>query len=400
MTAFRFGTTFRLALRNLLGAGFRTWLNVIVLSLALVVVVMMQGMLDGFNRQAADAMVATEYGGGQYWHKNYDPYDPLSLTDAHGPVPRELAALVREELAAPILVVPGSIYRAGRIQPVLVKGIDPAQTALSLPTRVLASPGTVAPDVLSVLIGSRMAKSTGLREGDYVLVQWRDVHGTFDAREARIVRVMSTMVSTVDNGQVWVPLDPLRKYVGMADEATLVVASRKLKNPAPVAGWNFQSVSSLLKPLHDVIRSKGAGRTMMFGVLLLLALLAVFDTQVLSIFRRRREIGTLMALGMARSQVMALFTLEGGLHAVLAAVLGAVWGTPLLVAFARSGVGMPQASDQFGLAIGEKIFPVYGAGLVLETMAFVFIVTTIVSYLPTRQIARLKPTEALQGKRL
>ena len=46
-------------------------------------------------------------------------------------------------------------------------------------------------------------------------------------------------------------------------------------------------------------------------------MLAIFDTQVLSIFRRQKEIGTYVALGMTRKQVVALFTVEGAMHSVL-----------------------------------------------------------------------------------
>ncbi len=44
--------SFKLALKNLLGAGLRTWLNVIVLSIAYVVIIWHYGLLDGWNRQA------------------------------------------------------------------------------------------------------------------------------------------------------------------------------------------------------------------------------------------------------------------------------------------------------------------------------------------------------------
>ena len=62
-----------------------------------------------------------------------------------------------------------------------------------------------------------------------------------------------------------------------------------------------------------------------WGIMLLMAMLAVFDTQVLSIFRRQKEIGTYVALGMTRGQVVGLFTLEGAMHSVLAALVGAVY---------------------------------------------------------------------------
>jgi len=40
----------------------------------------------------------------------------------------------------------------------------------------------------------------------------------------------------------------------------------------------------------------------------------------------------------------------------------------------------------------------YSAGLVAATTFLVLVITTIVSYLPTRKIAKLKPTDALRGR--
>ena len=65
--------TFKLAFRNLVGAGLRTWLNVFVLSLSYVVIIYMHGMLDGWNIQAKTDMINWETGQGQLWQKNYDP---------------------------------------------------------------------------------------------------------------------------------------------------------------------------------------------------------------------------------------------------------------------------------------------------------------------------------------
>ncbi|MFO7651287.1 MAG: FtsX-like permease family protein [bacterium] len=382
----------RLALRNLLGAGLRTWLNVVVLSMSFVAIIGVQGLLDGMNRQAADAVRAAEYGGGQYWHPAYDPYDPFTLDDAHGPVPAELESLVRSGRAAAILVARGSIYPLGRMTPVLLKGIDPAQAALELPAAALADTGE-----LPLLVGNRMAQATGLHPLDAVTVQWRDRRGTFDARLARVAEVMSTTVPTVDNGQVWLPLERLRQMLDVTGEATLVVLAPGEPAPA-VPGWVFRDTDYLLSDLTAVIRSKGVGSAIIYTVLLLLAMLAIFDTQVLSLFRRRREIGTLMALGMTRGQVIALFTLEGALHGVLAGALAALWGFPLLRALAVNGWTLPPTSDSYGFAVGETLFPQFTGALVLATSAVVLLATTVVSFLPTRRIARLKPTDALRGR--
>jgi len=84
----------------------------------------------------------------------------------------------------------------------------------------------------------------------------------------------------------------------------------------------------LTAPVDKRIKTKSAVQTNLPGVLLLQAMLAVFDTQVLSIFRRQKEIGTHVALVYTRREVAGLFTVEGTMHSVLAALLSAAWGLP------------------------------------------------------------------------
>jgi ABC-type lipoprotein release transport system permease subunit len=58
---------------------------------------------------------------------------------------------------------------------------------------------------------------------------------------------------------------------------------------------------------------------------------------------------------------------------------------------------MPKAVGDFGFAISERLFPAYSTSLVVGTIVFVWALTTFVSFLPTRKIAKLKPTEAVRG---
>jgi ABC-type lipoprotein release transport system permease subunit len=95
---------------------------------------------------------------------------------------------------------------------------------------------------------------------------------------------------------------------------------------------------------------------------------------------------------------MALFTLEGALHGILAGLVALLWGGPLLAWFARVGWGLSAMADSYGFAIGDRIYPTYSPRLVLGTAAFLLVVTTVVSWLPARRIASLRPTEALRGR--
>jgi putative ABC transport system permease protein len=387
-------TLFKLAFKNLMGAGIRTWLNVVVLSFSFVVIIWLQGLYEGMNIQSSNAVIDAEYAGGQYWHENYDPYDPLTLQDAHGVLPDKLKNMIEKKEATPILIIQATAYPQGRMMTLLIKGISPDQNIISLPSHFLNK----ETDDIPAVIGTRMSESTGLRVGDSVILRWRDANGTFDARDATIVQVMRTMVQSIDQGQIWVPLEKLRDLSRMEEEATLVIVDKDTANPPQVSGWEFKNLDFLLQDIKQLVKTKTAGGSIFYIILLLLAMLAIFDTQVLSIFRRRKEIGTLMAVGFTRAKVIWLFTIEGAMHAVLAALVAALYGIPFLAWFAKTGFALPESTDSFGFALGEKIFPAYSAGLVIGTTVLVLVITTIVSFLPSRKIAKLKPTDALRGK--
>jgi len=372
----------------------RTWLNVIVLSFSFVIIIWHKGILDGWDRQAKNQTAKWETGSGQFWQASYDPYDVFSLTEAHAKIPSALDTVLLNGNLVPILITQGTIYPGGRIQSILIKGIDSNQKILKIPTALFLK----SSDEIPVLMGRRMATDNQLKEGDIITLRWRDVHGTFDAGDMKVIAIFDTEVPTVDMGQIWVPLDHLQKMMGMPGEATILVCKNKVSRDLQIAGWKFKSSEVLLKSITDLIKMKSVAGIVLYIILISLAMLAIFDTQILSIFRRQKEIGTYIALGMTRYHVVGLFTIEGSLNSVMACVFGAIYGIPLLALQASRGMAIPGGSQGFGLAVADKIYPAYSIGLVLITIILIMITTIIVSYLPSRKIAKMKPTEALRGK--
>ena len=381
----------KLAYRNLIGAGLRTWLNVFILSLSFLVIIWHRGITNGWDRQARNDTINQEIGGGQYWHENYDPYDPFTLADAHGIIHEKLQEKANY---APVLITQVTIYPGGRVQSVLLKGIEPAQKVLTIPTEYLKSDMEEIP----VMLGSRMAENNKLKIGDFVTVRWRDANGTFDAADAKVAHIFKTNVPMIDNSQMYMSLQRLQKMMQMDGEATMVIANQEITSAQDLQHWLFKDHSILLKDLDEYIKMGNIEGVIMWFILLLLAWIAIFDTQVLSIFRRQKEIGTDIALGMTRGQVIRIFTIEGAMHGILAAILAAIYGGPLLYLQAVKGMSMPEGTDDMGIAISDTIYPYYSIGLVVVTALVVLTTTTIVSFLPTRRISKMNPTDAIRGK--
>ena len=373
----------KIALKNLLGARLRTFLNVFITSISFFMIIFITGLYDGMRQHAKQGTIDTEIAGGAYWHPLYDPTDPMTFEKSHSTLPPEINALVKDGKAVPVLVRQASIYPNGRIMPVIMKGIDPSQNIVNMPTYTLEKDKNVE---IPVLIGKGMANNAKLNVGDSFTIRWLDADGTYDADEGTVVHIMDTENFKLDIGHIWIPQVTYVSYG---------VEEKKIKKSGD---WVHRDVNYLIQDIEAAIEADKPGNQIMFTILLSLAAMGIFNAQVLSIFRRGKEIGTLMALGMTRSKVVGLFTLEGGINAVLASALTIFPFGAILWWTAVNGVPMPMDYSEMGFMIAKQLMPVYSFSLIATTTVLVFFIVIIVSYLPSRRIARMKPTNALKGK--
>lgn len=392
------GSTFwvlaKLALRSLIGNGLKTWLTVFVLSFTFVLIIFMQAFLDGWSNQAVTDAVKWEIAGGQYWNNHYDAYDPFTIDSSAAVLPTVLQNDFDNHLVEPILIAQGTLYPGGRMQSVLLKGIRPDQQLLALPTTNLVSDND---DEIPILMGTNMAKQTDLKIGDMVTLRWRDANGTFEAVDVRVTGIFKAAVPTIDMGQIWLPLKTLQKMMMQPNASTIIVKSATI-NTASIPGMTFKDTKEMTKQTIALVEAKSGGMTIFYVIFMLLAMIAIFDTQTLSIFRRQREIGTFVALGMTQRQVVSMFTLEGTMNAVLAISMGTLWGTPLFIYLANNGLSFPVDTSTMGIAIADVIYPLVSLKLVLGTIFIILGITALVSYLPARKIAKMNPTDAIRGK--
>ena len=381
------------AFKNIIGSGKRTWLNVAVLSLIIVVMIAYLGTLDGWVEEARHDTREWETREGQIWHPEYDRFDVFTLQDAHGVIPAELNECTKSGAAVPVLVLQGSIFPQGRMQNVLLKGIPASQQILKLPSYELKTDNS---GDIPAMIGTRMAKAANLKTGDRIMLRWRDKNGVFDAREIVIVHIFYTKVPNVDTGQIWIELDNLYEMTGMTGEATYLVRTEDCAVVSGISGWQHKDLKFLMRDIDLMEQASYAESVVIFIILLSIALLSVFDTQVLSIFRRQKEIGTYVALGMTPRKVTTLFTIEGTAYSILAVLVSIVWGTPFLLWYAK--VGIPIPGDGYGITMGDAMLPAYHLSSILTTIVVVIVFSAVISYLPARKIARQNMVLALKGK--
>lgn len=387
---------FKIALKNLLSAGVRTWLTAFILSLTLGAMIFMQGLMAGMLDEMSTIRANEEIAAGQIWHEKYDPFDPTILDEANSALPQGIQAMVQRGEACPLLMIPGAIYPKGRFKNAVIKGIDPAQDCLRLDFTPLSK--TKGEALLSVMIGKRYADDLGLAKSDILTIRWRTRAGAFDALDGEIVAILDTNAPVMDQGTIYLSHEAVNKMNGTQNHATYVWVKDGIEPPA-AAGWIFRDFIYLMKDTLDMVKTKQVGQSIFYGMLLFLGLIAVFDTQALAVFRRKKEIGTFMAMGMSNAKVVYMFVIEGTMHGILATFLTLVWAGPLFWWVAEVGMSFGGVSgDDWGMAFGDLFFPVFTFGRVFGAVFFVNLMVVFVSFWPTRVITRMTPANALRAR--
>ena len=386
---------FLLAYRNVLGAGLRTWLNVIALSIGIVLVIWMQGYIEGMMKFMISSKIDFEIGGGQFIHKEYDKSDPLTINDSRGTPHLSVLNLIEEKVATPLLLVNGTFYPSGRSQTATFRGIEHDQSVLKIPSSEIVK----NLDYIPAMIGSNMAKSSGLKVGDTVTIRWRDIEGTFDAADIEIVHIMNISSITLDRGQIWLNLSDLRKMMDSDSATTIVVTSKGYKAAgADSSDFLYSSQEKLLEDDLRAIEGQMGMAYIFYFIFMAMGLLAIFDTQVLALFKRRKEVGTLMSIGLNKTEIVTLFTIEGTIQGILAILVGAIWGLPLFIFSSTVGIQMPEFVAEMGLPIGDSMYTYFSFGMVSTILGVLLFSIVVVSYWPTRIMSNTKITDALKGK--
>lgn len=117
------------------------------------------------------------------------------------------------------------------------------------------------------------------------------------------------------------------------------------------------------------------------GLTVLIAVVGVGSTTALSVVERVRESGLLRAIGLSRTGLRTMLTVESGLYGVIGATIGLVLGIPYAwLAVQTLGIEAP---------LTAPLLPLAGLFVVLVGL------TALAGVLPARRASRVSPVVAL-----
>ena len=406
-------TLARFALRNVWRNRRRSLLTIAAMAGGLFVLVFLKGLQDGYVAQRLDRGLGLSLG--HVVVRAADPNAPgiadaANIAKAMLSDPAVAAAAPRVRFEA---FAQGNDASAG----ISVAGIDPAAeagvtwTALALVEGKFWDDKDVA-EPYPIVVGRELARRLGVSSGGKIALLVEGEDRALIAEPFRVAGIFHTGATLFDGGVAYVPRRIAARMMLVRGDATEVaarvrdplaapdVAARLARDPRfanlTVASW--REAAPEMQEAMEVLRVMELIRT---GVLFALVGLGILNTITMSLYERRREFGTLMAVGMAPEKIFTLLVLEVAVLALAGVLLG-VGGALGVVAgwLGRTGVNVSALGARLpgALAGTSVIYPIVTGENLLLAGAWVLGISFAVLIVPLYRILRLDPATALRDR--
>lgn len=282
----------------------------------------------------------------------------------------------------------GFVERGQAVAPVGVIGVEPDKLSTIADIGSAIVSGSDALPIDGILIGSILADDLGLRAGQVV----RLTSDRGRARNFRIGGIFTLGIASADRQAVYMNLTAARGLFDLPSGLSRVEVKVAPVTAAPAVARELGRATGLKSTpwteenaqLFEGLDAQARTGTIIKAFALVTIVIGIASAMLLSIVRRKSEIGIIRAMGGSKRLVVSIFVIEGTLIGLAGALIGAglAWlallPAPPLSEVRDGGLPIDRADGDFLLAI------------LLTTVA-----AAIASLLPARQAARIDPVEAI-----
>jgi ABC-type lipoprotein release transport system permease subunit len=261
------------------------------------------------------------------------------------------------------------------------------------------------------LIGDRLARYLKLSIGDTLVLIGQGYHGTTAAGKFRVAGIVRLPTSDIDNKIVYLPEDICQELYGAPGMLTSVALSIKDNSEKKISSMISSMGSEIPAPLRIVewkemnevlinqMEADNKSGGIMIAILYMVIAFGIFGTVLMMTIERKREFGVLVAIGMQKSRLAAIVSLE----MVYIGLLGIMSG--IAVAFPAILIGLHNPIRLSGEY--AKVYESYGMEPVMPFMpvdyyflwqsVIVALIVGIAILYPIRKIFKMKLVNSLKA---
>jgi len=413
---------FKLALRGLLRNRRRSMVTLLAIAFGFAAIALFAGythnVYDGLGRQSIHGEMLghlTVYKKGMRKEGKLDPEKYLLTAAEVSAISKLVKEEAHVEMVAPRLGLSG-LASNGRASTIFIaEGVEPAAAkrlqsgALTDEERksgmfdnLMASLDDSHPDVVNLSEG--LVELLHLEVGGQAAVLVNTLSGQANALDITLGKSFNTGNAGSNDKFAFVSLSLAQSLLdaeGRADRLTVLLDNVEqtetmrevLLKKLSAAGYDveiktWQELSDFYTQVHGMF-------DMIFGfifsIVITVVIMSVANSMGMTVIERTREIGTLRAIGLKRSGVIRLFTLESMLLTLIGCVtglliaLGVRWG----INVANISYTPPNSASAVPLLVDMD------TGRIIFTFIMMGVVGTLAAYMPARRAAKKDIIDAL-----
>lgn len=401
----------RLAWRNIWRHRRRTIILVISVGFTMAMMMMYDGLVDGFQDAIYTNAIRVLGGNIQVHAEGYRskveqmPILPLKneqeVLKAAKAQPQVISAVRR-------ITTGGMATNHEGAFAVTILGIEPeTETNFSLvPGKTNEGRFLKADDLDSIVIGKGLAIAMDATIGDQITLVGKATHQQMRKRTMTITGIYDLGMRDIEKRTVYISLAEAQDLYGLTGQITEVAISiKELGKEQPVVsaiektvkGVEVDSWQTNYPELESALSTKSGVMNIFSIILLVIAGIGIMNLLLMAIFERTREIGVLGALGLKPRQISILFLLEGAMMGLVGAAFGVALGLAVNVLLGKVGFDYSQFASmtEYTALISGRVYSSLGVGKLVSRLVTVIIISILASFYPAHEASLNDPAVSL-----
>ncbi|HSG22549.1 MAG TPA: FtsX-like permease family protein [Azonexus sp.] len=401
-------TELRVATRNLRRNRNRTLVALLTVASGLVAYLLAGGFIEWIFENMRESTIRSQLGHIQivkpgYFEKGIaDPYSFLLPSKSHEI--ETIKQLPEVANVAQRLAFSGLSSHGDTTVSFIGEGIEPDHEAvISDQIHIRSGKNLSRDDEKAALLGEGLAKNLGVSPGDTIVLLVTAANGTPNAIELKVSGIFYTSSKEFDDNALRIPINFARKLMRVQSATSWVLLLKDTKNTGqaveqlraslPANTFEVTPWTDLADFYNKTVVLFGKQINLMKSIIALIIILTISNTQTMSVLERTTEIGTIMAIGLRRSQVLRMFIIEGILIGVFGGIAGITLGYGIAEILSFIGIPMPPPP---GMETGFTAQINVTFLLATDALALAFVTTLIASIMPAWKASRMNIVDSLR----
>lgn len=407
MSVFKFG------FRNIGRNRKRTLINASTVAAAVMVIILFDVIREGQWSDVIENYIRLGVGHVKIHKKGYDkesdrlPINNLLLRDFEE-VEQHIKDISGIKAIFPRLKAGGLISYRGKQSPVLINGMDlknEKQFGLLSEKNVRGDIPTEGE--YKVLLGKEISSLLKTDVDSIIFLYSRTTYETHNVIDLEVSGIYSIGFSEFEKINIYVPRSLLQELIGTEAVSELTIILEDPRQTEVIVDTLKNRLSSLdvevfpyTHYMEDILSLRGMqeGATgFIRGILLILALFGILNMMLVSTWERKKEIGTMRAIGYGKSQIVGIFLSEGIWIGLLGGIMGGFIGFIGALLLQNVGIPIPAgALEGFNIPMSTRVYGTIMPVFFMRAFLLGVFATVIASFPSALRAAALPIIKALR----